>query len=138
MAEHRTITVATNGPYLVAGPVPLSVVSIETNAAGESVAWDNGKAFPVSEKFALCRCGASRNKPFCDGAHAKNGFDGTETASREPFIEQAEVLDGSAMQLVDAEALCAYVRFCDPNGRIWNQVEDTDDPNVRAHFIQQV
>jgi CDGSH-type Zn-finger protein len=28
------------------------------------------------EKVALCRCGGSANKPFCDGTHAKNGFSG--------------------------------------------------------------
>ncbi len=35
------------------------------------------------------------------------------------------------MRLTDAESLCAFARFCDPKGRIWNLVERTDDPEVR-------
>ena len=41
------------------------------------------------------------------------------------------------MSLADAEGLCAFARFCDPNGKIWSQVESTDDPKVRATFIRQ-
>jgi len=40
--------------------------------------------------------------------------------------------------LTDAEALCAFGRFCDPNGKVWNQVARTDDPEVRAMFVRQV
>jgi hypothetical protein len=42
------------------------------------------------------------------------------------------------MQLTDAEHLCAFGRFCDPNGQVWNQVERTDDPQVRVNFVRQV
>ncbi|NEQ49942.1 MAG: hypothetical protein F6K11_07395, partial [Leptolyngbya sp. SIO3F4] len=34
----------------------------------------------AQEQVALCRCGASSNKPFCDGAHAQAGFEATERA----------------------------------------------------------
>ena len=49
-----TITLKPDGPYLCSG---------EFTIAGQP-----------SAKAALCRCGGSRNKPYCDGAHAKNGF----------------------------------------------------------------
>jgi CDGSH-type Zn-finger protein len=131
------ITVAKDGPYVVSGAVPLAIAEIETNAGGESIRWGKGREFPVSERPALCRCGESENKPFCDGAHARTGFDGTETASRLPLMEQAEVLDGPTMQLADADVLCAFARFCDPNGRVWNQVEASDDPDTRENLIRQ-
>ena len=70
MSSPKKITVSENGPYLVSGSVPLAVVKIETNAEGESIKWGEGDKLPVSEKFALCRCGESKNKPFCNGAHA--------------------------------------------------------------------
>jgi CDGSH-type Zn-finger protein len=138
MSSHKKITVSDNGPYLVSGSVPLSLQAIGVNKAGESTGWVEGDALPASAQYALCRCGESKTKPFCDGTHAKIRFDGTETASREPVMEQAKRLDGPAMQLADAEALCAFARFCDPHGQVWSQVERTDDPKVRERFIRQV
>ena len=137
MPNDKKITISKNGPYLVAGSVPLAIQDIGVDDKGLSVQWVKGKDFPSSESIALCRCGYSKNKPFCDGTHQKIGFDGTETASLKTVLEQAEVMDGPAMELADAEVLCAYARFCDPNGRIWNQVEHTQNPRVRKHFIQQ-
>ena len=59
------ITVRQNGPLLVEGDdVTLA------DAAGAEL--------PVERRpFALCRCGASENKPFCDGSHNRIGFDGS-------------------------------------------------------------
>jgi len=42
------------------------------------------------------------------------------------------------MQLLDAEGLCAFARFCDPNGQVWNQVGATDRREVREAFVRQV
>jgi CDGSH-type Zn-finger protein len=137
MSSSKKITITEDGPYIVSGSAPLSLQTIGVNAEGESTEWIKGETLPVAKEYALCRCGESKTKPFCDGSHAKAGFDGTETASREPVLKQAQVQDGPSMQLADAEVLCAFARFCDPNGRIWNQVENTDDPEVRANFIRQ-
>ncbi len=54
------ITVAPNGPLILQGPVQMAGTDGET-AHGN--------------KTALCRCGASENKPFCDGSHAAVGFE---------------------------------------------------------------
>ena len=40
----------------------------------KSLGGSDGAAFPVRETLALCRCGASKNKPFCDGSHRHAGF----------------------------------------------------------------
>ncbi len=132
------IVVTKDGPYVVQGIVPLAVQTIGTDAEGGSETWVEGKAYPVQEKCALCRCGHSKSKPFCDGTHAKIGFDGTETASHQSFLEQADIIDGPEFELMDAGALCAYARFCDPNGKVWNQVARTDDAGTRKNFIRQV
>ena len=60
------ITVSKNGPYVVTGPVQL------TDAAGN--------IYPTRPRIALCRCGASTTKPFCDGTHSKVGFEAAEQA----------------------------------------------------------
>jgi CDGSH-type Zn-finger protein len=138
MTKPRKISIARTGPYLVSGSVPLAGVKIETNAEGDSIDWGEGSAYSVTETFALCRCGGSSKKPFCDGTHAKIGFHGAETASRETVLDQAQVIEGPDMQLADAQVLCAFGRFCDPNGSVWDQVESSDDPKIRAQFIRQV
>jgi CDGSH-type Zn-finger protein len=60
------ITIRPNGPLLVTCPIDL------VDGDGNAVPLPEGKAM-----VALCRCGASTTKPFCDGTHGKVGFDGT-------------------------------------------------------------
>jgi CDGSH-type Zn-finger protein len=105
MNEPKTtasVTVTRNGPYVVTGNVPLQTQTITANAAGDSESWSPGDCLPAQQRYALCRCGHSGTKPFCDGTHAKIGFDGTETASRTPYFDQAKMFDGPALALADA------------------------------------
>jgi len=131
------VVIAEDGPYIVTGDVPLAKQIIGADAEGGSEEWIEGEKFPARESYSLCRCGHSRMKPFCDGSHATKHFDGQETASREPYAAQAKTIDGPAMQLTDAETLCAFARFCDPNGQVWGQVVQSDDPQIRENFIRQ-
>ncbi|MGA8475783.1 MAG: CDGSH iron-sulfur domain-containing protein [Candidatus Cybelea sp.] len=62
------IKVRESGPYLVRGNVTL------TDADGNQYTIEG-------ENVALCRCGGSHTKPFCDGSHRDNGFAATERAS---------------------------------------------------------
>ena len=63
-----TVKVRQNGPYLVEGD-DVTVVDV------------NGNAFEIPKRpFALCRCGGSTNKPFCDGTHSRTGFAAAEAA----------------------------------------------------------
>lgn len=130
------VQIGKNGPYRVSGGLSLSEEIIAVDGGGESVAWQQGRTFPLQQRYALCRCGHSSHKPFCDGTHAKVGFDGTETASRAPYREQAKVIRGPAMTLTDAESLCAFGRFCDPNGSVWNLVNKPDRAD-REQFVRQ-
>jgi CDGSH-type Zn-finger protein len=132
------VVISKNGPYLVSGGVPLARQTIVADREGGSHEWRESDPFPAQESYALCRCGHSKSKPFCDGTHTKVRFDGTESASREPYREQAQVMEGPAMALTDVENLCAFARFCDPNGQVWNQVGKSDDAKVRAMFVRQV
>lgn len=132
------VVVSKNGPYLVSGGVPLAKQTIIADSEGGSEQWQQGETLSARESYQLCRCGKSNNKPFCDGTHTKVGFDGSETASRAPYREQAQLLEGPALALTDAESLCAGARFCDPNGTVWKQVERTDQAEVRTTFVRQV
>ena len=66
------VVVSKNGPYLVSGDIPLAKQTIDSDAEGESQAWKEGAAFPRQATYALCRCGHSKTKPFCDGTHTKS------------------------------------------------------------------
>ncbi len=141
MTENDTqqrIKVTRNGPYIVRGSVPLSVQTIGVNAEGEAVKWIEGKHYPLKATYTLCRCGKSKKNPFCDGMHAKCGFDGTETADRSPILELSKSYEGPEMTLTDARCFCALVRFCNAHGGVWNQVTMTDDPEIKAAFLQEV
>jgi CDGSH-type Zn-finger protein len=135
--DDAKVQISENGPYVVTGGLPLTRQTIGVNAAGESVKWIPGETLPQQAQYALCRCGQSADKPFCDGAHAKAGFDGTETASREPYQNQAKLMEGPSMSLTDAEALCAFARFCDPHGQVWSLLSETDHPSAKKYFIQE-
>jgi len=136
-AEDGKIVVSKNGPYVVTGSIPLSMQIITPNEEGLSWVWKEAKKFESKSEYDLCRCGRSKTKPFCDGSHSKIGFDGTETATRQPYVRQAETYDGSTLELSDAEELCAFARFCDPGGKIWGLMEQTDDPEARKLAIRE-
>jgi CDGSH-type Zn-finger protein len=70
VTEQTKITVLDNGPYLVKGPVVLLDA-------------DGNEFLTERATVALCRCGGSQNKPFCDGTHSKIGFRAAERAVRE-------------------------------------------------------
>lgn len=65
------ITVRSNGPYFVEGPIQL--LDAEGNPYDLSAR---------GGRVALCRCGGSANKPFCDGTHSRIGFQAPSHATR--------------------------------------------------------
>ncbi|MFA6432031.1 MAG: CDGSH iron-sulfur domain-containing protein [Candidatus Margulisiibacteriota bacterium] len=133
----KKIKVTKNGPYLVSGNIPLDKAQIIGDAEGTPTKWEFGENFPAQENYALCRCGQSKNKPFCDGSHIKANFDGTETASRKPCLDQSETTIGPDLDLVDVEPLCAIARFCHRAGDTWTLTEHSDDPKSKATAIQE-
>lgn len=68
------ITLKKNGPYIVTGDLG----QLDLTDA-------DGNKYDISGKtaVALCRCGASVNKPFCDGQHSKIGFQAAEAAAKQ-------------------------------------------------------
>lgn len=128
--QHIYVEVTLNGPYVLHGPVPMVLQYIAANEKGISVAYNDGRSFKTTSKTYLCRCGLSKHKPYCDQSHlhaAENGIDLTETATFNPSLQTAEIIEGPIVSLTDDEKFCAYARFCDNGKRIWNEVEgDTE------------
>ena len=70
----QKIKIVENGPYLVHGRVPLVRKSQIASEHGEPMTWTRTAEFDTEDYYELCRCGQSKNKPFCDGSHKDTGF----------------------------------------------------------------
>lgn len=137
MQHKGKIKVTKNGPYLVTGKLPIIQEDIVRDAEGEALAWKKIKQYPEQEQCALCRCGGSKNKPFCDGTHAQQKFEGLETATDETYKQQAELTSGPELDLWDAPKLCSGAGFCHRAGGTWDLTEHSDDPKKKQQAIQQ-
>jgi CDGSH-type Zn-finger protein len=131
------ITVSKNGPYIVTGGVPLIVAEICNDNEGYCRTWKIVNRYPVKEDYALCRCGYSENRPFCDGTHAKVRFNGTETAGSEAYLRHPAITKGPALELTDYEDLCVHARFCMRAGGIWNLTRQSNNPEARDIAIEE-
>lgn len=117
------IKVSADGPYLLYGSLPIEQEIILQNREGGSWSYKKGTSYNSTKErkeseenhipCALCRCGESKNAPFCSGAHYDTEWDSKERASFTPILENANITDGPSVILADNEQYCAYARFCD-------------------------
>lgn len=91
-----SIDIAPKGPFLVKG------LSKLTDAQGNPVPMEK-------DVIALCRCGASKNKPFCDGAHSEIGFSGERERQGSTPVHEFE---GDELTVVDDKGLCCHAGEC--------------------------
>ena len=92
-----TITPTEHGPYLIEG---IDAV----------VRYTDRRTFPIQGKAALCRCGGSKNKPFCDGSHKSNGFTSARDNNRVPDKLEDHKVHGFTIH--DNRGLCAHAGRC--------------------------
>jgi CDGSH-type Zn-finger protein/truncated hemoglobin YjbI len=90
------IRVALDGPYLVTN------LKQFTNWLGEEV--------PRAPQMALCRCGQSSIKPYCDGTHAQSGFSGVKDPKK--VSDQRDGYKGQQIEIFDNRGICAHSGFC--------------------------
>jgi uncharacterized Fe-S cluster protein YjdI len=90
-----SITPSENGPYLVKGL---------TNVVNQK------GPVETKETMALCRCGGSANKPFCDGTHNKNGFSSKKIDGR--IEDQRDNYKGKSITIHDNRGICAHAGRC--------------------------
>ncbi len=90
------ISPAPNGPYLVTGL--------------EDLLDSKGQRISTKASFALCRCGGSSNKPFCDGTHATIGFSSEKRPERTP--DNLESYPGEEGAVHDNRGICAHAGHC--------------------------
>jgi len=93
--KKSTITPTPNGPYLV------KEIRNFTNQKG---------AIETRETMALCRCGGSANKPFCDGTHARIGFSSAKLEGR--VEDKRDDYEGEKITIHDNRGICAHAGRC--------------------------
>jgi CDGSH-type Zn-finger protein len=96
MSQAPIIECKPDGPYLVKNLANLR------NSKGERL--------PTKPVTALCRCGGSANKPFCDGTHTKNGFSSARLA--DGGDDKLASYKGKTIAIHDNRSICAHVGHC--------------------------
>jgi len=135
--QRAAIRVCRNGPYVLSGNIPVSDQLIVCGDDGIPVRWEKGRDHPARETCSLCRCGRSGSKPYCDGSHEGTGFDGTETAGKEAYLDRPDRTEGPGLILWDTEKLCAVALFCHRAGDAWNLTEQSGDPVKKATAMEE-
>ena len=140
-SDEKKITIIKNGPYLVHGKVPLVHKIQVVSEFGEPLTWKKDRVITTDEEdYALCRCGRSSCKPFCDGTHRKVGFDGTECASeRLTANRRIEIRGGPRLIVRKDPTLCMNSGFCGMRKKSLSQfVASTGDTQIRSLVIAMV
>lgn len=131
------ITIKAKGPYLAFGRPPLALQFIMPNDAGESWYFQEGKHFSTeTEPTALCRCGASRRKPYCDGSHLHHEWSPELTAEPESLLDDAERLEGENISVTDNRRYCGFARFCEAAGGI-DALTGSDDVREQELAVRE-
>lgn len=131
----QKIKIAKDGPYLVTGKTKLVMVA---NLPGQDGVMQQNtvKTFETQDEYHLCRCGYSKNKPFCDGSHNATHFNGTETADKAPYLDRVQVQEGNGFALLDDDR-CAFGRFCHRKQgvEVWTLTEKSSNASNKAEAI---
>ena len=136
--RNPSITGRPNGPLLVRGEVTLVRKTAVHSEHGEPLAWKTSDPLETNPSYALCRCGNSESKPFCDGSHARLEFVAEETAAG-TYAERSRELGGTGITVRDDRSICVHAGFCGTRvSNIWKQTRDTDDTIVRLAVINEV
>jgi CDGSH-type Zn-finger protein len=131
------IEVTAHGPYEVAGNIEIRRKSIVQSEHGESLTWKAGDVLEHERTYYLCRCGESEEKPFCDGSHSFNRFDGTETAETgaDAPIRRHEMV---GITVVQGEQ-CQHAGFCSNRATSWfDMLQETEDSLVRSQLMAMI
>lgn len=124
------IKITKNGPYIITGNVPIYKETMVCDEEGASIGFKEKEKLETSASYALCRCGKSKDKPFCDGSHTAAGFDGTETASKKIYEESLTTFETDKLKLDDSIELCDHSRFCQQAEGIRTLMEKGDEKSI--------
>ncbi len=70
----------------------------------------DGRDIEVKEKFSLCRCGASKRKPFCDASHREIGFSSAREIDRP--VDRYRAYEAEGITVEDNRTICGHLQYC--------------------------
>ncbi len=100
MSDRPDVNFFENGPYAVKNPGSLVF-------CGERIEIDGDTVY-------LCRCGDSKNAPFCDGAHKAQGFEAAGPDGCTPSDQEIVTWEGRTMRTFFNKSTCMHVYYCKP------------------------
>ena len=136
-----TITVTPDGPYLADGRIPLIRRRVIHSEHGEPITWQTTTRLEAGRRYALCRCGQSARKPYCDGTHTKAGFDGRLDPPAATYDERSRPIAGTGIIIRDDRGICVHAGFCGNRiSNVWEMVggSGTEDSVTRAQVMAMV
>lgn len=133
------IAVAEGGPYLVRGGIPLTTKAPIVSEHGEPLTWKTSGTDRSRDRYALCRCGNSENKPFCDGTHARIEWDASDNAPEGTYAERARSYGGDGIEVFDDRPICVHAGFCGNQvTNVWKMAAETGDSRIRAQAMAMI
>ena len=139
MSNEQKITAARGGPYLLSGAIPITSKTPIVSDDGEPLAWKTKASSETKERAALCRCGASAKKPYCDGSHASIEWDDTDNPPTGSYGERAKSYGGEGIEVVDDRPICVHAGFCGNKvTNVWKMAANTGDAQIRAEAMAMI
>jgi CDGSH-type Zn-finger protein len=135
--KNAKIQVSKDGPFMVSGSVPLIREEAVRGKDGTPFEWRKVADYPEQEHYALCRCGATRDPPYCDGTHLAIRFDGTETAERRSHQKGLKLVEAPGIDMDGIAAPCARAQFCQRGGGIWKLVAASGEQEKKELAVEE-
>jgi CDGSH-type Zn-finger protein len=134
------IRVEAGGPYKVEGGIPFVRKIQVVSEYGEPLNWKKEADIPTKENYDLCRCGKSKEFPFCDTTHCDIDFEGKENAPTNTFKDRAKVdTRGTGIVVKDDFSICMDSGFCGNRlTKIRKMVPNTAEPAIRAEIMAMI
>ena len=109
--DPRSLSLASKPKIMPVPNGPLYLINSQTPEKVENLQNSRGEQISKIASVALCRCGGSKNKPFCDGTHGPSGFS-SENKSPPQTADKRKDYVGKQVTIHDNRRMCSHAKEC--------------------------